>query len=253
VIFLQKSFSFQFLSSKNMKKVLFSLVATCAIIPSFAQSPTFNEVTLNQSGNRQEAYLTQIGANNQARVAQSNGGGSGYNLVNASQIGGSLTGERHVLIADQAGSYNQTSISQRGANTRAEVYQSGTENIFSAGQYGANRTSVSVTAYQMGNSNRAYVDQSTSINSAAGPSAFLIQTGNNNLERLTQTGAGHTSYLRQEGNANVIQGLEGTGSAALQSGVGNNLRITQTQTLNTASVSQIGNGNVGTIFQSIGR
>jgi hypothetical protein len=234
-----------------MKKVFLSLVAVCTITTSFAQFPTFNEAALSQSGNRQEAYLTQLGVYNQATISQSNGSGSGYNLVNATQSGGSYSGERDVLWVSQTGSGNQTSINQLGANTYAKVTQSGAENIFSSSQTGGNRTSVSVTAQQSGNSNKAYIDQYNIFSYAAGPRLDLTQAGTNNEVWLNQTGTWHNSYISQEGNGNVVQGLGGTGSAALQSGISNTLTITQKQTLNTASVSQMGNGNIGSIFQGV--
>jgi hypothetical protein len=196
------------------------------------------------------AYVDQKGANSNASITQqvTNGGGGyayiqqagyiGFLDATITQVGGS-SNNAQIYQANQAGPFNQATISQTESYNVGVIDQSSITTVSTSGMIG-----------QKGDYNKAYLYQRGDGGLTMGSTATITQLGNFNNASLTQYGGtANSATITQMGDQNSLQGY--TGSSALQVGTSNSLNITQTslQGGQSAFVQQLGNSNAGVITQ----
>ncbi|WP_340104128.1 hypothetical protein [Rhodohalobacter sp. 8-1] len=259
----------------------------------FAQS---NEATVSQAGDQNEATIQQVyqaggsGDNNEAFTTQTGnlnvvaglkqrGAGNWHGIVQTgdnnlvdrypnqgSSQGGSYDGyisitqlgdDNKVWDADQAGSENSLTVTQRGGdivNVEAQISpEGGVGNAIVIDQYGGGNAVGEFSpngsgAYQEGEGNSmditqdggakagiasVYVSGATEkfFRSAIEGGQGLIQLGDDNMLTIEQDGASTVGFVIQKGDLNKAS-------------------VYQTGDLNTATVSQVGNSNEAIITQS---
>lgn len=189
-----------------------------------------NLADLWQNQSSAEAYVTQVGASNQARSKQ-----SGYNVLNVEQVGnGNVLGQYNDYsgraFQKNGGGYFATDMNQ------LDLTQHGDANM--AGTWQEHHAEAAIV--QSGNENAGRVYQSGSpfgtINSAS-----IDQNGDYNVADLHQFGDGNsaTAYL---GHPNYTSNLNK--ATVDQTGDGNNASFSMFMgDNNTASISQNGNDN----------
>ena len=197
-------------------------------------------------GDDNEAYITQIGNNNDAGfwgISELWGGTDA--MFNAGQR---QFGNDNIASIYQEGSYNralqrQNTFETPGDENTAYIEQHGTNSgnspwgfdVVGAGQkqFGNNNYA---SIYQNGWENYAYSIQTGNWNTV-----FQSQTGEYNYGIATQTGDGNSISQDQDGNYNR--------SIATQTGDGNWISQSQAGNWNYSIVTQTGNGNAATVTQ----
>jgi len=136
---------------------------------------------LNGSGN--EAFITQIGNDNDVGVIQELGGNNSSNVVRVLQAG-----DANIAQINQEGFLNQTILLQDGNNNLYTLSLEGSENTFVIKQLGNDN----VINQQLTNTTQMYIE--------------LIQEGNNNEITHIQDGlSSHELIIRQVGNGLKMQ------------------------------------------------
>lgn len=169
-------------------------------------------------GSGSGAFITQIGEDNAAAIAQSRNtqyaridqDGS-RNTASAAQIGGGA----HYALVGQTGADNLATLIQSGAGAQvAYLTQDGASNLMTVTQNGGLLTS-GVEALQMGDRN----------------TMSLTQNGENNMARLTQNGTDSAMTAVQNGNNQLTWTQTGTGLSDLEitQPEGQALQVTQTR------------------------
>jgi hypothetical protein len=266
-----------------MKKLL--LTSTSILAVSFASqafagsSSTF----LLQTGNGQQATITQSGDNNSVGTSdakpflQQNGdtpsalAGSGSNIITINQTGSG----NHVIgfdgyihpapalgVAGQSGTGNVSTIQQDGLNGDVQLQQNGQYNGTTAG-YGGSINQASSTngnhaiVQEAGDHNDFAITQSGSSGLQNHNYATLVQgsyvtPGSYNLARINQVGGPNTGHIvssTQSGHANNLD--------STQTGTGNTNKLISSQTNLTANWSansitnlQVGSGETADLTQN---
>lgn len=247
-----------------------------------------NQITVDQSGTSQQAFVNQsgvafgLGVGSLGNVAVVTLSGTS-NLANVYQSdaaqGGEVTvtqsGQQNVANVYQAGNVadNTATVEQSGttgAATIQQIYgseqataiikQSGTTNNGQIYQFQGVGNSVTIDQLTTGTNNYVEVYQGDD-NFAPDGSDFntttVTQRGTLNAVRFDLIGDNNTATMSQTGGGNLIRGVAGTSpyaNYAGQYGNGNTLTITQVSDAagpgQTANVYQGGNNNTTTITQT---
>jgi hypothetical protein len=249
-----------------MKKIVFSLVAACAITTAFAQ----NSATLSQSGIGNASSTNQFGDAQTAVVSQTGNGNYNYNeqtsifsqLTDVTQIGNSNAA--YTFQNDYAGPSNLISVYQNGdgnfayANqsdfftigSQAYISQVGTEHIAYVYQLDAIGSVAVVDQY--GYQGRAYIQQGDGSNYADYSYALVQQYSDFGPQYgiIYQFGLYNQAYVYQNGDAGPDNY-----ATIYQDGVSNYAFIDQSDFYTwytTAQIVQVGDGNQAGIYQLAG-
>lgn len=244
-----------------------------------------NEVTIQQvyqaggSGDNNEAFTTQTGDFNVVAGLKQRGAGNWYEIVQTgdnnlvdrypnqgSAQGGSydsfilitqLGDDNKVWDADQTGSENSLTVTQRGGdivNVEAQVsLEGGAGNTIVIDQYGGGNavgefSSNGSGAYQEGEANSMTITQDGGAK--AGITSMYVSGANESFFRSTVEGGQGLIQLGDDNILTIVQDGASTVGFVIQKGDLNEASVYQTGDSHTATVSQIGNGNMGTITQS---
>lgn len=169
-------------------------------------------------GTGRGAFIDQIGANNDARIAQSRNThyariaqNGDRNYASSTQGGAGA----HFAELRQTGDDNQIALTQSGVGAQvAYLTQEGMANAMTVSQNGGLTTS-GVAALQAGDRN----------------TMSLTQNGENNMARLTQNGSDNAMTAVQNGNNQLTWTQTGVGLSDLQitQPAGQALLVTQTR------------------------
>jgi len=168
--------------NKLVVLLCFCFVSNCLLGQALTQNDlvsTPSELIESElSGNGNEAYLTQIGNNNQVNVIQNQQNVNSENLVKVLQVGNRNKGQ-----INQAGVFNQTVLVQNGNRNEYTLNLEGSDNTFVIVQDGRRNT----INQNLSNTTNNYIE--------------LIQVGNDNEITHTQDGLTNQRIIvRQEGN-----------------------------------------------------
>jgi hypothetical protein len=257
-----------------------SILAVAFASQAFAgSSSTF----LLQTGNGQQATITQSGNNNSVGTStdkpflQQNGdtpsalAGSGGNIITINQTGNG----NHVIgfdgyihpapalgVAGQSGTGNVATIQQDGSNGDVQLQQNGQYNGTTSGYVGSINQASSTNGnhaivQEAGDHNDFAISQSGSSGTQNHNYATLIQgsyvtPGSYNLARINQAGGPNTGHILSSSQDGHLNNLDST-----QTGTGNGNSLTSSQTNLTAVWSpnsitnlQIGSGETANLTQN---
>ncbi len=244
-----------------------------------------NEVTITQvyqaggSGDDNEAFATQTGDNNAATGLNQRGAGNWYEIVQTgdnnlvdrypnqgSTQGGSYDGyisikqlndDNKVWDADQAGSENSLTVTQRGGdivNVEAQISpEGGVGNTIVIDQFGGGNavgefSSNGSGAYQEGEENSMDITQEGGAK--AGIASVYVSGATEKFFRSTVEGGQGLIQLGDDNMLNIDQDGASTVGFVIQKGDMNEASVYQTGDYHTATVSQAGNSNEAAITQS---
>ena len=156
-----------------------------AVTPALPTDPSGNSAVIFQEGDDNDATINQQGSGNQASITQLNGDENEATVVQES--GGGFPGENNLAVIVQDGSFNETTMQQRGRDNVAGIKLDGNSN--------------GITLEQTGNGNEYLLDfDGDDLGSMGSSSTHRVnQIGSNN--RLVQVGEGRMPFnVRQRGN-----------------------------------------------------
>ncbi|MFW8595246.1 hypothetical protein [Cribrihabitans neustonicus] len=247
------------------------LLLTAALVSAAAAPPLLaNDSMVEQIGAGNTATVTQTGGtggssdiyqtgdDDSASVIQSDGGGSGTNIAEIDQLGGSGIQTASITQANStSGAVNTATILQdstEGGNS-AEIEQTGSDNT-AAAQQGpgaassgppASITNSSTEIIQAGTGNTATTDQIVGSNGGDNNQASITQSGSFNTAGVIQgTGTAATGGLGISANDND------NSATILQDGLSHMSNIEQGGESGTALNTQFGDSNESAIVQSGG-
>lgn len=212
------------------------------------QTGAINQVDALQTGNGNAADIVQSGALNNTIIGASPGiiqNGNGNKVFNVLGDGwGNPTG----VIFDGTNPLEQFSVS--GSNS---LYGNQTGNDNKIGLFQKSTGNNSATINQSGSGNESAVYQGGSARSNDATSSFLsvLQSGNDNIARLSQASRTLSATISQFGNNNLLGGVSATGvtlGSAYQrnsnSSAGSTLLLTQNGN-DKAGLYQRSDGSLG--------
>ncbi|OPF91640.1 curlin [Rhodopseudomonas palustris] len=200
-----------------MKRNLFFVTASVLVLSSSAAfAADSNTVYLNQTGNDQQANITQSGNGNSVGAfngnsgfLQENGTLSGANLLTVKQSGNSNSVGRDIQ-GKQSGAGNSAAIFQEGTGSDVELQQTGTSN--GAVPSGWNWTN-----------DPGVFNKITQDSSSNGSKVSVIQDGKNNVFSIKQGNTGNSTSVNQIGEWGMAYVRQGIGAAETDASTGNAL------------------------------
>jgi hypothetical protein len=155
-----------------------------AVTPALPTNPSGNSAVIFQEGDDNDATINQRGSGNQASITQLNGDENDATVVQ--EPGGGFPGENNLAVIVQDGSFNETTIRQRGRDNVAGIKLDGSSN--------------GITLEQTGKGNEYLLDFEGSLGTMGNSTTHQVsQIGSNN--RLVQVGENSMPFnVRQRGD-----------------------------------------------------
>ncbi len=194
---------------------------------------------LEQHGDSDYAYITQVGGISEGQIGQEQIEGNGGNFAEVYQLS-----NLNYASVFQLGNGNETYVQQVNNGDlgyeAAYLYQGGNDNSNYVWQYGTGDTA---TINQYNSGNRGLILQGSFDTSSSFNSATINQTGYNGYVYLLQEGQGHSASISDAGTNNYATSFQyGTLNSlvATQGGISNSLVNNQEGSGNEAMVTQVG-------------
>jgi len=165
-------------------------------VPALADNTSGNSAVIFQDGNDNDATINQRGSGNQASITQLNGDDNDASVEQGP--GDGFPGENNLAVIVQDGSYNQTTIRQRGRDNLAGIKLVGNNNGLTLEQTGkGNEYLLDFEGSNLGNPGSSEAHQVSQI----GSNNRLVQVGENSMPfNVRQRGDGMRMIIRHGPN-----------------------------------------------------
>ena len=214
--------------------------------------------SIDQSGNRNEAFQHQLKYYNEAYINQS---GNANKARQAQDTELPEDGSANFALINQSGNSNYADQQQQGWSNRVEATQSGIGNTSEQMQHNNSWLSKAYVV-QAGNNNDASQSQVGNLNTANieqysnGNSATQTQVSGNakpagypalNDAEIYQLGGNSNEAIQNQDN---MEGNVSNFALIWQDGKNNFAQQDQWGGFNTSTISQVGNGNIANVMQN---
>ena len=167
-----------------------------AVTPALPTDPSGNSAVIFQEGDDNDATINQQGSGNQASITQLNGDDNDASVEQGP--GDGFPGENNLAVIVQDGSYNQTTIRQRGRDNLAGIKLVGSNNGLMLEQTGkGNEYLLDFEGSNLGSPGSSEAHQVSQI----GRNNRLVQVGENSMPfNVRQRGDGMRMIIRHGPN-----------------------------------------------------
>lgn len=164
--------------------------------PALPNNVSGNSAVVVQDGDNNDATVEQAGSGNQASITQLNGDENDATVVQ--EPGGGSPGENNLAVIVQDGSFNETTIRQRGRDNVAGIKLVGNSNGITLEQTGSgNEYLLDFTGSNLGSMGTSTTHQVSQI----GSNNQLVQVGENSMPfNVRQRGDGMRMVIRHGAN-----------------------------------------------------